>query len=144
MATLGLTAPSSRQDVISALLNDYASFSPSKTSPYSFTNSPLSKDLPPPPPSKDEKPLPMGMMRFQLRGKRHSLAQISTMLRACERRGAVLDVLLNVDLGAFESSHTRRYTRSKLLQTVLSSTPETEPLHCLVQLHINSSLSPFS
>ncbi|KAF2110055.1 hypothetical protein BDV96DRAFT_220147 [Lophiotrema nucula] len=71
MATLmpqaGLNAPpDQRGDVISLLLNEYASFSPGKMSPYSYTTSPLSttKDLPPPPPSKD---LPVGMMRFQLR-----------------------------------------------------------------------------
>ncbi|KAF2741430.1 hypothetical protein EJ04DRAFT_3703 [Polyplosphaeria fusca] len=69
MAPSGLNAPSSRQDVISALLNEYASFSPSKTSPYSFSTSPLptAKELPPPPPGEDGKPLPALMMGFQLR-----------------------------------------------------------------------------
>ncbi|KAF2007359.1 hypothetical protein P154DRAFT_558631 [Amniculicola lignicola CBS 123094] len=57
LAQPGLAAPSNRQDVISALLNDYST-SFGQTSPYSYPPVPALKDLPPPPPSKDEKPLP--------------------------------------------------------------------------------------
>jgi hypothetical protein len=66
---LGLTAPSSRQDIVSALLNDYGN---GFESPYGFSPVPALKELPPPPPASDddEKPLPPGIMRgFQLRGK---------------------------------------------------------------------------
>ncbi|KAF2659223.1 hypothetical protein K491DRAFT_203098 [Lophiostoma macrostomum CBS 122681] len=65
---LGLTAPSSRQDIISALLNDYGnSFGQGDTSPYAPSPVPAIKELPPPPPDSNEKPLPPAMMRFQLR-----------------------------------------------------------------------------
>ncbi|KAF2867267.1 hypothetical protein BDV95DRAFT_188781 [Massariosphaeria phaeospora] len=70
---LGLTAPSSRQDVISALLNDYGnSFGQANSSsPYSlYSPVPAMKELPPPPPDGDGKlyyPPSMMSMRFQLR-----------------------------------------------------------------------------
>lgn len=77
--------PSSRQDVVSALLNDYgSSFGRGNTSPYSYSPVPAMKELPPPPPEKErnyinDKPLPsaghMSMsMRFQLRGKERFLS----------------------------------------------------------------------
>ncbi|KAF2270874.1 hypothetical protein CC78DRAFT_538586 [Lojkania enalia] len=83
MARPGLTAPSSRQDVISAILNDYASFTPGPHSPYSHTNSPLNTadDVPPPPPSKDEKPLPSVTMQFQLRANDPESPQSYNQLR---------------------------------------------------------------
>ncbi|KAF1842345.1 uncharacterized protein K460DRAFT_182643 [Cucurbitaria berberidis CBS 394.84] len=71
----GLNAPSSRQDVVSALLNDYGnSFGHGDTSPLEYSPVPALKELPPPPPSQGDdlrdKPLPavqrMGM-KFQLR-----------------------------------------------------------------------------
>jgi hypothetical protein len=64
---LGLTAPSSRQDVISALLNDYGnSFGSGDESSYASAF----KELPPPPPESNEKPTASLMtMRFQLRGE---------------------------------------------------------------------------
>ncbi|KAH7126754.1 hypothetical protein B0J11DRAFT_285406 [Dendryphion nanum] len=65
---LGLTAPSSRQDIISALLNDYGNSFGADTSPYSsYSPNPALKELPPPPPKDDGKPLSGLMMRFQLR-----------------------------------------------------------------------------
>ncbi|KAF2192773.1 hypothetical protein K469DRAFT_694819 [Zopfia rhizophila CBS 207.26] len=70
MAKPGLApvAPSSRQDVISALLNDYGnSFGRGDTSPYAYSPVPTLKELPPPPPGDNDKPLPPVMMRFQLR-----------------------------------------------------------------------------
>ncbi|KAF2021868.1 hypothetical protein BU24DRAFT_31113 [Aaosphaeria arxii CBS 175.79] len=64
---VGLSAPSSRQDVISALLNDYGtSFGREDASSFDYPLSPEYKELPPPPTS-DEKPLPPIMMKFQLR-----------------------------------------------------------------------------
>ncbi|KAF2205913.1 hypothetical protein GQ43DRAFT_159766 [Delitschia confertaspora ATCC 74209] len=71
---LSLAAPpDNRQDVISALLNDYSTFghSDGSTSPYYYAPAPPVKELPRPPPKdrerKREKPLPPLMMRFQLR-----------------------------------------------------------------------------
>jgi hypothetical protein len=76
----GLSVPSSRQDVISALLNEYGnSFGRGDGSPCSFSPVPADKELPPPPPRSDslkDKPLPAVQraeqrmsMKFQLRGK---------------------------------------------------------------------------
>jgi hypothetical protein len=76
----GLTAPSSRQDVVSALLSAYgSSFEHSDVSPSKFSPVPVDKELPPPPPRSDSlrnKPLPAVQraeqrmsMKFQLRGK---------------------------------------------------------------------------
>jgi hypothetical protein len=66
---LGLSVPTSRQDVISALLNDYGNSFGQDDSPYGSTPVPALKELPPPPPSSSEKPLPSALsMRFQLRG----------------------------------------------------------------------------
>jgi hypothetical protein len=66
----GLTVPQSRQDIISALLNDYGnSFGQGDESPYAPV--PAVKELPPTPPSSgSEKPPPSALtMRFQLRGE---------------------------------------------------------------------------
>ncbi|KAF2030283.1 hypothetical protein EK21DRAFT_112004 [Setomelanomma holmii] len=74
----GLTAPSSRQDVVSALLSAYGnSFEHGEVSPSSFSPVPANKELPPPPPRRDSlrnKPLPAVQraeqrmsMKFQLR-----------------------------------------------------------------------------
>lgn len=60
---LGLNTPTSRQDVVSALLNDYyASSSPL---------SPAFKELPSPPPGSESTTLAVQRMnkKFQLRGK---------------------------------------------------------------------------
>ena len=65
-------APSSRQDVLSALLDDYGSFGDDNGSPYNVSPVPALKELPPPPSQSNEKPLPPGGqmgMRFQLRGE---------------------------------------------------------------------------
>lgn len=65
---LGLSAPASRQDVISALLNEYGnSFGGDDELSYNWSSGPAFKELPPPPPGSSEKPSPMSM-RFQLRG----------------------------------------------------------------------------
>ncbi|KAF2476233.1 uncharacterized protein BDR25DRAFT_300338 [Lindgomyces ingoldianus] len=69
---LAPNAPSGRQDVISALLNDYGnSFGGGNgnVSPYALSPVPtFTKELPPPPPlGGDDKPLPPVMMQFQLR-----------------------------------------------------------------------------
>ena len=67
---LGLTAPSSRQDIISALLNEYGNSFGGDTSPYNnYSPIPALKELPPPPPKDTEKSHPALMMRFQLRGR---------------------------------------------------------------------------
>jgi hypothetical protein len=77
----GLTAPSSRQDIVSALLNEYGnSFGYGDRSPSTFSPVPADKELPPPPPGSDglkNKPLPAVeraeqrmSMKFKLRGKR--------------------------------------------------------------------------
>jgi hypothetical protein len=78
MAQPGLNLPpASRQDIISALLNDYGnSFGAGDSSPYKYSPASTPKDLPPIPPEKErkyskDKPLPpVGRMsmRFQLRG----------------------------------------------------------------------------
>ncbi|OAL56659.1 hypothetical protein IQ07DRAFT_14129 [Pyrenochaeta sp. DS3sAY3a] len=72
--TLGLSAPASRQDIVSALLNDYGnSFGRGETSPLTYSPVPALKELPPPPPREDSlrnKPLPAVQrmsMKFQLR-----------------------------------------------------------------------------
>ncbi|CAO2657442.1 Nn.00g035680.m01.CDS01 [Neocucurbitaria sp. VM-36] len=72
---LGLSAPASRQDIVSALLNDYGnSFGHDDTSPSAYSPVPASKELPPPPPPRADslrnKPLPAVQrmsMKFQLR-----------------------------------------------------------------------------
>lgn len=76
----GLSVPGSRQDVISALLNDYGnSFGRGDSSPSAYSPVPADKELPPPPPRSDslDKPLPAVQraeqrmsMKFQLRGRR--------------------------------------------------------------------------
>lgn len=76
----GLSVPSSRQDVISALLNDYGnSFGRGDASSSAYSPVPSEKELPPPPPRSDslDKPLPAVQraeqrmsMKFQLRGRR--------------------------------------------------------------------------
>ncbi|KAH7078959.1 hypothetical protein BKA63DRAFT_488650 [Paraphoma chrysanthemicola] len=74
----GLAAPSSRQDVVSALLSAYgSSFEHSEVSPSTFSPVQAEKELPPPPPRSDSlrnKPLPAVQraeqrmsMKFQLR-----------------------------------------------------------------------------
>lgn len=70
MATgLSLNAPSSRQDIVSALLDGYGnSFGRDDDSPYALSPVPALKELPPPPPGSNDKSLPPVMMRFQLRG----------------------------------------------------------------------------
>ena len=74
--------PASRQDIISALLNDYGnSFQGGDSSPYQYSPVSSPKDLPPTPPAKEgkyshDKPLPpVGRMsmRFQLRGNKFTL-----------------------------------------------------------------------
>ncbi|KAF2275896.1 uncharacterized protein EI97DRAFT_60161 [Westerdykella ornata] len=66
-SNFGLSVPSSRQDVISALLNEYGT-SFGQTEPPSWSPVPAPKELPPPPQGSHEKPLPSAMsMRFQLR-----------------------------------------------------------------------------
>ncbi|RAR15696.1 hypothetical protein DDE83_000928 [Stemphylium lycopersici] len=69
-----LSAPSSHQDIVSALLNDYGnSFGRGDTSPSSYSPVPALKELPPPPPRSDSiarKPLPATQRmdaKFQLR-----------------------------------------------------------------------------
>ncbi|KAF1951773.1 hypothetical protein CC80DRAFT_193590 [Byssothecium circinans] len=72
--------PSSRQDIVSALLNEYGSFGEDDASLYSmYSPAPISKELPPPPPPKtpererkysNDTAMPYGgrlSMRFQLR-----------------------------------------------------------------------------
>jgi hypothetical protein len=79
----GLGVPASRQDVVSALLNDYGnSFGrDDASSPSAFSPVPADKELPPPPPPRSDgmrnKPLPAVQRaeqrmsaKFQLRGKR--------------------------------------------------------------------------
>jgi hypothetical protein len=96
---LGLTTPSSRQDVISALLNDYGnSFGRDDESSSQYSPVPALKELPPPPPSSDEKPLPAQplMMRFQLRGRflfyssLHGLVTISKLRQCHELDDAIM------------------------------------------------------
>lgn len=73
----GLTAPSSRQDIVSALLNDYGtSFGDDEELPFSHSPTSITKKLPPPPPPRGDslrnKPLPAVQrmsMKFPLRGK---------------------------------------------------------------------------
>lgn len=78
----GLSVPSSRQDVISELLNDYGSSFGRGDGPSVLSPVPADKELPPPPPSDSlkSKPLPAVQraehrmsMKFQLRGERISL-----------------------------------------------------------------------
>jgi hypothetical protein len=71
-----LNAPSSRQDIVSALLNDYGnSFGNGDASPSAYSPVPALKELPTLPPQSDSimrKPLPAVQrmkMKFQLRGK---------------------------------------------------------------------------
>ncbi|KAF2709467.1 hypothetical protein K504DRAFT_455181 [Pleomassaria siparia CBS 279.74] len=60
----GLPAPSSRQDIVSALLDGYGNdFDDSP----SYQLSPDFNELPPPPPEKDDTPLTLMNMKFQLR-----------------------------------------------------------------------------
>jgi hypothetical protein len=77
---LGLSAPSSRQDIVSALLNDYGcSFEHDDASPSAFSPVRADKELPSPPGSSNSmknKPLPAVQRaeqrmstKFQLRGK---------------------------------------------------------------------------
>lgn len=77
----GLTAPVSRQDIVSALLNEYGnSFGHGDGSSSTLSPVPAEKELPPPPPQSGSlmnKPLPAVAraekrmsMKFQLRGKR--------------------------------------------------------------------------
>ncbi|KAL1796824.1 hypothetical protein ACET3X_005364 [Alternaria dauci] len=75
MAQQGLlSAPASRQDIVSALLNDYGnSFGRGDASPSTYSPVPADKELPPPPPRSDSlarKPLPAALRmqaKFQLR-----------------------------------------------------------------------------
>jgi hypothetical protein len=71
-----LSAPASRQDIVSALLNDYGnSFGRGDASPSTYSPVPADKELPAPPPRSDSiarKPLPAALRmdaKFQLRGK---------------------------------------------------------------------------
>ena len=81
MAQRGLlSAPASRQDIVSALLNDYGnSFGRGDASPSAYSPVPADKELPPPPPRSDSiarKPLPAALRmqaKFQLRGKQELL-----------------------------------------------------------------------
>jgi hypothetical protein len=79
---IGLSAPQSRQDIVSALLTQYGnSFASDGTSPSgsAFSPVPADKELPPPPPGSDSmrnKPLPAVQRaeqrmstKFQLRSK---------------------------------------------------------------------------
>jgi hypothetical protein len=79
---VGLSAPQSRQDIVSALLTQYGnSFASDGTSPSgsAFSPVPADKELPPPPPGSDtmrNKPLPAVQRaeqrmstKFQLRSK---------------------------------------------------------------------------
>jgi len=75
----GLTVPSSRQDVISALLNEYGNSFGRGDGPSALSPVPTERDLPAPPPRSDSlrnKPLPAVQraeqrmsMKFQLRGE---------------------------------------------------------------------------
>lgn len=74
----GLSRPASRQDIISALLNDYGnSFGRDDASPTVYSPVPAMKELPPPPPPRSDSlgsklllPAVQHMNRkFQLRGK---------------------------------------------------------------------------
>lgn len=75
-----LTRPTSRQDIISALLNDYGnSFGRDDASPTAYSPVPAMKELPPPPqPSRADSIRSKSLlsavqrmnMKFQLRGKR--------------------------------------------------------------------------
>lgn len=79
----GLTVPSSRQDVISALLNEYGNSFGRGDGPSALSPVPTEKELPAPPPRSDSlrnKPLPAVQraeqrmsMKFQLRGE-HELS----------------------------------------------------------------------
>jgi hypothetical protein len=92
---LGLSAPPSRQDVISALLTEYGnSFGRGDGSPSAFSPVLADKELPPPPPRSDslkDKPLPAVQraeqrmsMKFQLRRKRISLnSALSRKVKSC-------------------------------------------------------------
>jgi hypothetical protein len=83
---LGLEVPSSRQDVISALLNDYADSFGQNDADYGPMPIPALKELPPPPPSSSEKPLPSALsMRFQLRGNSTLLLFSSKISRSSAR-----------------------------------------------------------
>ena len=73
--TLAIT-PSSRQDIVSALLSDYGnSFEPDGKSPSVYSPTSATKELPPPPPRSDSiarKPVPASERmdaKFQLRGE---------------------------------------------------------------------------
>lgn len=99
----GLSVPGSRQDVISALLNDYGnSFGRGDVSSSSYSPVLADKELPPPPPRSDslDKPLPAVQraeqrmsMKFQLRGRRILLlvahgrtsrsAHVEILVRTC-------------------------------------------------------------
>jgi hypothetical protein len=101
MATQGfkLSAPPSRQDVISALLTEYGnSFGRGDASPSAFSPLPIDKELPSPPRSDSlaNKPLPAVQRaeqrmstKFQLRGKfvlynlLHKLAKLRSVARSC-------------------------------------------------------------
>lgn len=72
---LSLNIPtSSRQDVVSALLNDYGtSFGQNDPISHDFSPAPALKELPPPPPSNSERPLPPTLLtRFPLREESNS------------------------------------------------------------------------
>jgi hypothetical protein len=96
---VGLSAPQSRQDIVSALLTQYGnSFASDGTSPSgsAFSPVPADKELPPPPPGSDtmrNKPLPAVQRaeqrmstKFQLRSK---LIVIFLLLHACRKIRAV-------------------------------------------------------
>lgn len=81
-SSLGLNAPASRQDIVSALLNDYGnSFGRGEISPSTYSPVPALKELPPPPRGDSldyNKPLPAVQrmsMKFQLRGKLESFLE---------------------------------------------------------------------
>jgi hypothetical protein len=84
--SLGLAAPSSRQDIVSALLNDYgSSFGRGDGSPSAYSPVPALKELPLPPlPRGDSirnKPLPAVQrmsMKFPLRGKQRPRSEDQT------------------------------------------------------------------
>lgn len=74
-----LSAPASRQDIVSALLNDYGnSFGRGDASPSTWSPVPADKKLPAPPSRSDSgarEPLPAALRmeaKFQLRGKQRS------------------------------------------------------------------------
>ena len=136
---LGLNAPSSRQDIVSALLSDYgSSFGQDDVSPYALSPVPAVKELPPPPPpSNNEKPLPSAMMRFQLRGNWLHFLQailsenIHTELAICTLCDVAVKRWRDLERQVLR---TQRWT-SELPQDISLCLHATSICHCYVHLH---------